>query len=156
MARTQPEDSGAVIREVRIDASPETVFAFFTDPAKMVRWKGKLAQLDARPGGVYRVDINGTDVARGEFVTIEPPTRVVFTWGWEAEDNPIRPGASTVEVTLTPDGEGTILRLVHRDLPEDAKGAHAEGWDHYLPRLAATAGGSDPGKDPGLQGMEGG
>ena len=147
MAQAEPGEAGAVVREIRIDASPEIVFSFLTDSERMSRWKGETADLDPRPGGIYRVDIHG-NVVRGEFVEIEPPTRVVFTWGWEEEGNPIRPGSSTVEVTLTADGSGTILRLVHRDLPADAQGAHSEGWDHYLPRLAEAAAGRDPGKDP--------
>jgi len=44
--------------EVRIEARPETVFAYFTDPAKMVQWKGVDAVLDPRPGGQYRVNVN--------------------------------------------------------------------------------------------------
>src|SRR5436309_13045584 len=91
-------------REVRIAAAPETVFSYFTDPEKYVKWKGQHAELDPRPGGVFRVDFDGKDVARGEFVEIEPFRRLVFTWGWEGEGHPIPPGSSVVEVTLVPDG----------------------------------------------------
>jgi uncharacterized protein YndB with AHSA1/START domain len=66
------------------DRRPETVFRYFTDPARMVQWKGIGATLEARPGGVYRVDINGRDVIRGRYVEVDPPRRVVFTFGWEA------------------------------------------------------------------------
>jgi uncharacterized protein YndB with AHSA1/START domain len=59
----------------------------------------------------------------------------VFTWGWEAEGHPIPPGSSEVEVTLVPDGDGTLVRLVHRGLPDEAVQQHAEGWDFFLPRL---------------------
>ena len=60
------DDAASVLeREIRIEAQPETMFGFFTDPMQMVRWKGLNAYLDARPGGLYRVDINGHDVARG-------------------------------------------------------------------------------------------
>jgi uncharacterized protein YndB with AHSA1/START domain len=124
------------------------VFAFFTDPAKMVRWKGTEATLDPRQGGIYRVNINGRDVARGEFVEIVPHSRLVFTWGWEGEGHPIPPGSSTVEVVFVPDGDGTIVRLIHRDLPDAALGDHGDGWDHYLSRLAIAAAGGDPGADP--------
>lgn len=134
--------------EVRIEAPPETVFAFFTDPEKMRRWKGRTAQLDARPGGIYRVDISDRDVAVGEYVEVDPPRRVVFTWGWEGNEH-VPPGSSTVEVTLTPDGSGTIVHLVHRDLPTEATEVHAEGWRHFLPRLQVAAAGGDPGPDPG-------
>ena len=60
--------------EVRIEASPETVFEFFTDPAKMVLWKGRSAMLEPAPGGIYRVDVNGRNVARGEHVEVAPPS----------------------------------------------------------------------------------
>ena len=140
------EQSDAVQQEIRIEAKPETIFEYFTDPEKMLRWKGIEATLEPRPGGTYRV--NGKDIARGEYVEIERPKRVVFTWGWEAEGHPIPPGSSTVEVTLTPDGEGTLVRLTHRGLPTEAQGAHAEGWQHFLPRLADAAAGRDPGADP--------
>lgn len=142
------DDASAITREIRIAARPETVFAFFTDPAKMIRWKGKNATLDPRPGGIYRVDVNGRNVARGEYLEIVPNRRLVFTWGWEDEGNPVPPGSSTVEVTLVPDGEGTILRLVHRDLPAEARAPHAHGWEHYLGRLTVSAAGGDPGQDP--------
>jgi uncharacterized protein YndB with AHSA1/START domain len=125
-------------REVRVAATPETVFSYFTDPKKYVKWKGTHAELDPRPGGVFRVEFETKDVARGEFVDIEPYSRIVFTWGWEGEGHPIPPGSSTVEVTLQPDGEGTVVRLVHRGLPESAVPRHAEGWDLFLPRLVGV------------------
>jgi uncharacterized protein YndB with AHSA1/START domain len=147
MTATDPD---VVEREVRIAARPEVVFEFFTDAAKMLRWKGVDAMLDPRPGGVYRVNVTGRDIAVGEFVAIEEPHRIVFTWGWE--NSPIPPGSTTVEVTLTPDGDGTLLRLRHSGLfTEDARSQHAMGWEHFLDRLALAAGGTDPGPDPWAQ-----
>ena len=136
-------------RELRIAAAPETIWSFLTDPEMYVRWMGRSAELDPRPGGSYRVDVNGQDVARGEYRELEPHSRIVMSWGWEGEGHPIPPGSSTVEITLTPDGNETILRLVHRDLPsQEAADNHAEGWDHLLPRLGMAAAGDDPGPDP--------
>ncbi len=137
-----------VEREVRIAASPETIFPFFADVTKMTRWKGKSAALDARPGGLYRVDVNGRDTARGEYVEITPFTRVVFTWGWEGEGHPVPPGSTTVEISLTPDGDETLVRLRHYGLAAEHQQQHAEGWTHYLGRLIQAAEGSDPGPDP--------
>ncbi len=148
------QGTDVVTREVRIKASPETIFGFFTDPTKMTRWKGMTASLDAAPGGEFHVEITPRDIAVGKYVEIDPPRRVVFTWGWEGSDD-VPPGSSTVEITLTPDGEETVVTLVHRDLPEGAGRAHAEGWDHYLPRLAIAAAGGDPGPDTHV-GAEGG
>src|SRR5687768_5040603 len=98
---------------------------------------GSAATLDPRPGGVYRVDI-GQWNAVGEFVEVDPPNRVAFTWGWENDGMSTPPGSSTVEITLTPDGDETLVRLVHSDLPnEESVRAHEHGWGvDYLPRLA--------------------
>jgi uncharacterized protein YndB with AHSA1/START domain len=137
-----------VEREIRIEAAPEVVFPYFTDPDKMLRWKGREAKLEPTPGGVYRVELNDRDTAVGEYVEIDPPRRVVFTWGWAGNDG-VPPGSSTVEITLTPDGDATVVRLTHRGLPdENAIEQHAHGWDHYIERLAIAAVGGDPGPDP--------
>jgi len=141
-------DTEAVEREVRIPARPETIFPFFTDPAKMARWKGIHATLDPQPGGVYRVNINGRDVARGEYVEIVPYSRIVFTWGWEDDGSPVPPGSSTVEVLLIPDGEATIVRLRHSGLPRDQHAIHREGWDHFLPRLMLAVEEHELGSEP--------
>ncbi len=141
------DEIDVLAHELRIEARPETVFAFLTDPDKMTQWKGDSAQLDARPGGVYRVQI-GQSVVVGEFVELDPPHRVVFTWGWEGNEA-VPPGSSTVEVTLTPDGEATILRLLHRGLPEEQRAEHEAGWKHFLPRLVSAAAATEPGSGPG-------
>jgi uncharacterized protein YndB with AHSA1/START domain len=143
------ETKAVVEVEVRIAASPETVFDFLVDPDKLIQWMGRSARLDPRPGGRFHCDMNGVNIAGGEYLEVEPPSRAVFTWGWEGERMSIGPGGSTVEVLLEPDGDGTHVRLIHRDLPtEESARKHGHGWDHYLARLAAAAGGEDPGPDP--------
>jgi uncharacterized protein YndB with AHSA1/START domain len=145
------EERVPVEREVRIDAPPEVIFKFFVDPEQMTRWKGVEATLDPRPGGIYRVNVTGADVVRGEYVEVSPNERVVFTWGWEGEGNPVPPGSSTVEITLVPDGASTLVRLRHHGLPGGPEDRHAEGWEHYLARLAVAAAGRDGGPDPWVQ-----
>jgi uncharacterized protein YndB with AHSA1/START domain len=141
-------EGGIVEREVRIKARPETIFPFFTDPDKMVKWMGIEVTLEPWPGGVYYCNITGPNRARGAFVAIEPPHRVVYTFGWEGEGQSVPPGSSTVEVTLTTDGDHTIVRLRHSGLPVETGGSHVEGWEHYLDRLAAASEGRDLGPDP--------
>ena len=65
--------------------------------------------------------------------------KVVFTFGWEQEGNPIPPGSTTVEISLHPEGDKTRVRLVHSGLPDDAVSDHGDGWQHYLERLADPA-----------------
>jgi uncharacterized protein YndB with AHSA1/START domain len=134
---------------IRIAAKPETVFDFFTDPEKMIQWMGRSAELEPSPGGRFHVDINGESIASGVYVELDPPRKVVFTWGWEGEDSVTLPGSSTVEILLAADGDGTRLRLIHRDLP-DAESAerHSHGWEHYAERLSVAASGGNPGPDP--------
>lgn len=139
--------SNRVELERRIRARPETIFAYFTDPERYTLWMGVEAELDARPGGVYRVKVPQGFTALGEFRELDPPHRVVFSWGWDGHDT-VPPGSTEVEVTLTPDGDDTIVRLVHRGLPstEEAE-QHRRGWSRYLDRLVVAAQGGDPGAD---------
>ena len=144
----------AVTRELVIDASPETVWEFLVDPEKIVRWKGVSAAMQLWAGGAYRVEVIPDRVAVGEIVECDPPHRLVHTWGWEGDEN-VPPGATTVEYELRPEGEGTLLRFTHRDLPsKQSAESHTHGWDHYLPRLAEAASGHDPGRDPWLERSE--
>jgi uncharacterized protein YndB with AHSA1/START domain len=136
-------------REIRVEAEPETVFPFFTDPEKMVRWIGLGATLDPRPGGVFSLNTIGDFFFVGEYLAVEPHSRITFTWGYgnfPDEPNPLPPGSSIVEVELVPDGEATIVRLTHR-IPAELADFHAMGWEHYLARLAVVAAGGDPGHD---------
>jgi uncharacterized protein YndB with AHSA1/START domain len=99
---------------------------------------------------VYRVLIAGAVQAAGEYVEVVPYEKVVFTFGWDVEGNPVGPGSTTVEITLHPDGDKTLVRLAHRGLPDDdAVAQHGHGWEHYLGRLAVAAAGGDAGPDTG-------
>jgi uncharacterized protein YndB with AHSA1/START domain len=133
--------------ETRVAARRELVFAYFVQPELYRRWKGNTAELDPRPGGLYRVVMPTGHVVLGEYVLVEPPSRVVFTWGWEGNPD-LPPGSTTVEVTLVPDGDGTIVRLKHGGLPDDYwREQHTGGWRRYLDRLAVAGAGGDPGPD---------
>ena len=148
----------AVTRELVIDASPETVWEFLVDPEKIKRWKGTMVSFDAQPGAAYRIEVIPSHIAAGELVEVDPPHRLVYTWGWESDASapvPVPPGSTTIEYELAPEGAGTRLRFTHRDLPsQEAADSHAQGWDHYLGRLAVVAAGGDPGPDPWLERSE--
>lgn len=136
-----------LMREVVMDASPATIFPFLTDPTQHVQWLGTEAELDPRVGGVYRVNIQGRHPAVGDFVEVVPDRKVVFTFGWDEPDHPIPARSTEVEITLTPDGDKTRVRFVHRGLPADAVDDHTQGWDHYLDRLAVVVAGGVVGPD---------
>jgi uncharacterized protein YndB with AHSA1/START domain len=141
--------SEAIVREVWIRAAPEDVFPYFTDAAKLRVWKAAWAESDGRPGGGFRMDVTGRgDVAFGAYLEIDPPRRVVFTWQWHSPQLANLYRDSVVEVTLVPERDGTLLRLVHRGVPRPNRAGSAEGWTHYLSRLVQAAAGRDPGPDP--------
>ena len=177
MPATPPETS-VVEHELRVAARPETVFTYFTDPAKMVQWFGAEATLDPRPGGICRVafqhserlkarvdalgaellgeheqtsrplELAATGVMSGRYLEVEPYRRIEFTWGWEQELLAVPPQSTTVEVSFTPDGDSTTVRVAHRRLPAASVEFHRAGWQHFLARLAIAAAGGDPGADP--------
>ena len=126
-----------VVATEHINASPEVVFPYFTDPELIVAWIGERAELDAQPGGVFFLDM-GEVVALGTYITVEPPYRVVFSWG-SPGNNALPPGSSTVEVVLTTDGEDTRVVVTHRGLPSTQLDIHRAGWEHRLGLLRNTA-----------------
>jgi uncharacterized protein YndB with AHSA1/START domain len=141
-----------VIVERVIKARPATVFAFFTERDRWLSWQGVSAEIDPRPGGVFRMNVRGDGYVSGEFVIVEPPHRIIFTWGWEG-DPQVPPGSSRVEVVLAAEGDGsTRLTLTHSGLPLPAVELHQAGWHHYLARLTVRAAGGDPGPDSTVTG----
>jgi uncharacterized protein YndB with AHSA1/START domain len=131
-----------------VAARPSAVYAYLTDSARWARWQGESAEIDAVPGGLFRMRMGNGMLAEGRFVELVPAARVVFTWGWQGHPT-VPPGSSRVEIELAPDGEGTLIRLTHRGLPAEDRPSHAAGWQHYLPRLATLAEGGDPGPGQG-------
>jgi uncharacterized protein YndB with AHSA1/START domain len=137
--------------EIEIAAPQATVFAFLTDPDKILRWIGSEATMEPHPGGIYLVNVGGTNIARGEFTEVIPVHRLAYSFGWEGrEDMP--PGSSLVEIDLVEKAGGTLVRFTHSGLPDEKERAsHEKGWNHYLRRLAIAAAGGDPGPDTPLE-----
>jgi len=130
---------------IDIAAPREVVFAHLVSPERITRWLGRPTDVDPVSGGSFAVDINGT-LVRGEYLVVDPPHRVVVSWGMVGLDE-LPPGASRVEFTLTPAGGGTRLDLVHTGLPDSRLRGHSSGWANYLGRLEVAAVGGDPGPD---------
>ena len=135
-------DSDEVRLEIGIDASPETVFTLLTDPTHMKIWLAELVEADARPGGVFHISGSHGLAIGGTYLEVTPNTKVVFTWGGVEG---LRPGQSTVEFLLEPDGEGTLVRLRHFNLPKPAVEPHRRGWVYSgLVKLKDAAEGRTP------------
>jgi uncharacterized protein YndB with AHSA1/START domain len=127
---------------IHIDAAPELVFEYFTRPDALVRWMGDRAVLDPRPGGEFTLYFDDKCV-EGRYVELDPPRRIVISWGRRGSPS-FPPGASTLEVELVREAEGTRVNIVHSGLPEREMERHALGWRHYLSRLEVLGSGHEP------------
>ena len=136
-----------VRREVQIAAPSATVFAFLTDPEKILRWMGTEATVEPHLDGLYLVNVTGRDIARGRFTEVIPVHRLAYSFGWDGREK-TPPGSTLIEIDLIDQEDGTLLRMTHSGLPDaETCAGHEEGWIHYLGRLAVAAAGGDPGPD---------
>ena len=125
------------IRRV-LPAPPDRVWRALTDPAALAEWfwprasYGTVAETDPRPGGKYRIDAPKAGIAAsGEYVTVEPPHRLVMTWRWADE-----PQETLVTIELEEAPEGTALTLLHERFDGvEARDGHERGWSDCLDRL---------------------
>lgn len=127
-----------LIASIRIAAPPDVVFPYLTDPLLLARWFGDATGSTPEPGGPFALTFADATAVRGQFVTVDPPKRVVFTWGVAGSDV-LPPGSTTVEIVLTPDGPDTVVDLTHHDLPPSELPSHQAGWTGLLNKLEHAA-----------------
>lgn len=126
----------------RLPAGVGDVFRWWTEADRLREWMSPIgtveAEVDLRVGGALRIVMRGDGVVIehfGEYVEIEPPRRLVFTW--VSPFTGVEPSLVTVE--LEPDGpDATQLRLVHSRIPESIATSHKDGWGAMLDRLRNT------------------
>jgi uncharacterized protein YndB with AHSA1/START domain len=128
-----------VVRRV-IPVPREEVFAAWLDPAGMAEWMRPgnctraTVEIDPRVGGRFRIVMlhSGNDVEHwGEYLAIEPPSRLSFTWFSVHTDR--QPTIVTIE--LAERGGGTELTLTHRNLPAAQIEPHRKGWTDIVRTL---------------------
>jgi len=136
---TSGETDALVVRRV-LRVPRERLFAAWLDPALMARWmrpgdtRGATVELDPRVGGKFRIVMHhgrGEAEHWGEYLVIEPPARLSFTWISTSTER--RPTVVTVE--LFERGVETELVLTHRRLPPDKVEAHRQGWTDIVAKL---------------------
>ena len=145
---TLPPLTHMLDRRVVIRARPETVFQYFTDPARWAAWWGAGSTIDARPGGRVFVRHPNAVEASGEVLEIDPPRRIVYTYGY-AGGQPMPPGGSRVTITLEEDPAGTRLHLHHAFAESDARDHHVQGWRYQLAVFANVVADAVLGGAPG-------
>ena len=116
--------------ERTIPASPEELFDGWLDPQIPGNpWNAaEKFILDPRVDGLFFWHLRGTS-HYGRFTEFERPGRLQHTW--------VSPNTlgkeSTVTVTFRKQGEGTLMTLVHSDLPDhELAKSHENGWNYFL------------------------
>ena len=127
--------SQQIDRTIVIGAPPAAVFKYFTDPVRWAAWWGAGSTIDARPGGRVFIKYPGGNEASGEVVDIAPPSRIVFTYGYNS-GTPIAPGDSRVTIALDAVTQGTRLRLSHAFADASVREEHVQGWRYQLSLFA--------------------
>jgi len=146
-------DTADVIEtEITIQAPPERVWALITEAEHVGRWFGDVsAEIELRPGGLYRLEWAQHGVTDGRVVTVEPHTRFAYRWNALGEkwgEEPQEGYATLVEFTLHPEGSATRLRVVESgfaslvggaDVRRTAFEGNTSGWKAELGDLEAYA-----------------
>lgn len=121
------------------DASPERVFAAWTEPASVKAWLagGAQASVDAREDGLFYIGMPNEGRIYphyGRYLRVERPSLLEFTWVSEGTQGK----ESVVTIELTARGKQTDLVLTHAGLPSEALAEdHRGGWTHFVESLAA-------------------
>lgn len=123
---------GTVRLERTFDASAERVWLMCTDPSNLGRWLGAVEQGAPGEGATFVLRMDTDETATCSVTTWSPPRLLELTWDYTGE------GRSRVRLELTPDGNRTVLRLDHDQLPGDSAPAYGAGWQLYLEVLAAV------------------
>ncbi|MGH3472811.1 MAG: SRPBCC family protein [Nocardioidaceae bacterium] len=146
----EADGTGVVRIEDRYGTSIEDLWSAITDPKRIGRWYGAV-EGDLRPGGTYRVRIEPADLdGTGRIEECDPPRRLVVS-SRETEQSARKGGDEpfdqTIEATLAPDGDQTILVIEVRGLPLQKLAAYGAGWQMHAEALASYLAGQEPGED---------
>lgn len=127
-----------------LPATPDDVFEMWLDAESLKTWmcpgdtRVSYIEANARVDGRFRIDMQTRDgaviVHTGEYLTIQRPHLLVFTWTSSATGG--KP--SQVTVQLFSHDEGCRLELAQERLPDaTAIEKHRAGWGDILDHLAA-------------------
>jgi uncharacterized protein YndB with AHSA1/START domain len=100
-----------------------------------------------RPGDAFHLDLDGTVIA-GRYIEVDPPHRLVIGWDRQGTDK-ATPTPAFIEITLTPTGDGTNVKVQFSGLSAEDAAFYRQLWARYLDRIAAAFAGAEPGALPG-------
>lgn len=127
-----------------LPAPRAAVFRAMTDEAELARWWGPhgfttpSVDFDPRPGGSYVIEMQPPEGEpfhlHGEFLQVEPPERLVYTFRWDPPDPDDR--ETLVTLSLQERGEQTEVELTQGEFTtEERRALHEGGWGDAFERL---------------------
>jgi uncharacterized protein YndB with AHSA1/START domain len=132
------DGKGVVRMEDRIDTDIDDLWTAITDPSRLARWYGEI-EGDLRLGGEFRAHIHASGwEGAGRIRVCEPPRHLLVVI---KEDH--QPYEQVSEVTLTADGEQTILVLEESGMPVNLLAAYGAGIQIHVEDLAAHIAGRE-------------
>ncbi len=137
-------DEATLVIERKFQTSPERLYEAWTNPEVLQKWWGPegvtipALDLDVREGGNWTTTFHseqmGERIVSGKYLTLDPPNRLVFTWGWT--DNSVRGHETIVEIVLMQVGENTNMTLTQKSFAEiEHRDHHRIGWDSSFNKL---------------------
>lgn len=131
------DGKGVVRMQDRFDTDIDDTWSALTDPLRLARWLGEV-EGDLRLGGEYRFHFfaSGSE-GTGRVEACEPPRRLLLAHGLE------QPDVHVIEVTLTADGDQTILVAEERGMPVNLLAAYGAGVQVHVEDLAAHLAGRE-------------
>lgn len=109
-----------------LPASPEEVFCAWLDSKQHSEFSESAAQIDPCPGGAFTTQdhyISGTTVE------IHPFTRILQNW--RTTDFPTSSPDSHLEIHIEKVENGTMLKLIHSNVPDGQAALYENGWEEY-------------------------
>ena len=129
----------------QVPVGPERAFEAWVDPAELAQWwwpqwPDTTYELDPREGGEYRIYSAAVGMGiTGTFTTVAKPATLGMTWIWISDDTPAEvegaPVVDQVEVTFTPNEQGTDVTVRHTSTEHVAEGGAEQGWNDCMDRL---------------------
>jgi uncharacterized protein YndB with AHSA1/START domain len=130
------DGKGVVRMQDRFDTDIDDLWSALTDPLRLARWIGEV-EGDLRLGGEFRARFADGYEGTGRVEACEPSQRLLLTM------EPGQPDEGFIEVTLTADGDQTILVWEERGLPLDKLAAYGAGIQIHVEELAAHIAGRE-------------
>ena len=124
--------SESIERSIVIRARVATVWRFFSDSEWFARWWGEGSMIEAKVGAAVKIRYPGGSTVSGEVLAVEAPHAIVFSYGYDDPSKPLRPGESTVHVSLREHPLGTLVELRHELQSRELADMHVPGWRYQL------------------------